>query len=340
MEIREKSFRVGVAAVGCALLLRLISGNALGVAMQMIAQPQVSAALVFLKTGRVVKVPQPELYIPQETLPEAVPPETVPAWQEEIRAQAVFSPQDAELIEVLNFSGYEPDITDLLQKPLSWELTGEGPTVLILHTHATEGYKDTEGYRSEDTLCNMVSVGQRLAELLEEAGVGVIHDTMLHDQPSYSGAYEHARSAVQEYLARYPTIRLVLDLHRDAIADGNGTQLAYTLQTPKGNAARMMLVMGSGSGGLSYPNWQENLSLAVKLQAQLEKTTPGICRPIGLRASRYNQDLSPGALLIEMGAAGNTRQEALLSAEFLADAIIDLAYGAKGMQNAYMHSLQ
>ena len=269
-----------------------------------------------------------------------VPPETVPAWQEEIRAQAVFSPQDAELIEVLNFSGYEPDITDLLQKPLSWELTGEGPTVLILHTHATEGYKDTEGYRSEDTLCNMVSVGQRLAELLEEAGVGVIHDTMLHDQPSYSGAYEHARSAVQEYLARYPTIRLVLDLHRDAIADGNGTQLAYTLQTPKGNAARMMLVMGSGSGGLSYPNWQENLSLAVKLQAQLEKTTPGICRPIGLRASRYNQDLSPGALLIEMGAAGNTRQEALLSAEFLADAIIDLAYGAKGMQNAYMHSLQ
>ena len=76
-----------------------------------------------------------------------------------------------------------------------------------------------------------------------------------------------------------------------------------------------------------HPKWQENMSLAVKLHAQLEKTCPGICRPISLRSQRFNQDLSTGALSIEVGAAGNTRQEALGGAEILAQAIIALSRG-------------
>ena len=89
-----------------------------------------------------------------------------------------------------------------------------------------------------------------------------------------------------------------------------------------------MLVMGSDKGSLSYPNWETNLALAVKLQAALEQTYPGLCKPIKLVASRYNQDLSTGALLVEVGTAGNTHAEALAAAEILAEGILALAKGA------------
>ena len=88
-----------------------------------------------------------------------------------------------------------------------------------------------------------------------------------------------------------------------------------------------MLVVGSDAGGLSHPHWQENMALAVKLHAQLEKNCPGICRPISFRSQCFNQDLSPGALLVEVGAAGNTRAEALLATEQLAQGILALAHG-------------
>ena len=89
-----------------------------------------------------------------------------------------------------------------------------------------------------------------------------------------------------------------------------------------------MLVMGSDKGSLSYPNWERNLALAVKLQAQLEQTYTGLCRPIKLVTSRYNQDLSTGALLVEVGTAGNTHAQAIRAAEYLAEGIVALAKGA------------
>ena len=92
-------------------------------------------------------------------------------------------------------------------------------------------------------------------------------------------------------------------------------------------SAQLMLVMGTNASGQEHPNWQENLSLGLKLQAVLQQKYPGICRPLALRAQRFNQDLSPGALLIEVGAAGNTRQEALTAMEALAEGILALAKG-------------
>ena len=89
-----------------------------------------------------------------------------------------------------------------------------------------------------------------------------------------------------------------------------------------------MLVVGTDYGGLRHPQWQENLSIALKLQIQLEELCPGICRNINLRTQRFNQDLSPGAMLVEVGASGNTRQEALRAAEVLAKGIISLAHGS------------
>ena len=137
-----------------------------------------------------------------------------------------------------------------------------------------------------------------------------------------------ARQSTTKILGEYPEISLVLDLHRDSMESSSGTQITATVPTAKGDAAQLMLVMGSDGNGQNHPHWEKNLSLAVKLHAQLEKNCPGICRPIQFRSQRYNQDLSNGALLVEVGAAGNTRQQALLAGEYLAQAIIALAYGS------------
>jgi stage II sporulation protein P len=112
------------------------------------------------------------------------------------------------------------------------------------------------------------------------------------------------------------------------VENNQGEQVRMTTQINGVSTAQLMLVVGTDAGGLTHPNWPENMSLAVKLHAQLEKNSPGICRPISFRSQRFNQDLSPGALIVEVGSAGNTRQEALLAVEQLGQAIIDLANGA------------
>ena len=222
-----------------------------------------------------------------------------------------------------------------MQKELDWQLRDEVPTVLILHTHGTESYRNTEGYkestqyRTEDENYNMISVGARLAACLEEGGIRVIHDKKPYDLPSYSGSYTQAREAIETVLTENPSVCLVLDIHRDAMTDAAGNQVSYTCETDRGTAAKLMLVSGSDAGGLDYPNWEENLTLAVKLQAVLQREVPGICRPLSFRTGRYNQDLFPNMLLVEVGTAGNTRQEALLAVEILADAILSVADGTE-----------
>ena len=174
----------------------------------------------------------------------------------------------------------------------------------------------------------MLSIGDEVARILGENGITAYHDRTLHDHPSYTGAYSHARTTTRELLERYPTIRLVLDLHRDALETGK-SQLRTHAVVRGEDSAQLMLVMGTDAGGLEHEHWEENLSLALKLQLQLERRSPGITRPINLRSQRFNQDLSTGALLVEVGAAGNTRQEALVAARELAMAIVDLSRGSE-----------
>lgn len=232
-------------------------------------------------------------------------------------------------------SGMKPDLETLLGRPLDWNLKSENPTVLILHTHATESYTksgerytETAAFRTLSEGHNMLSIGDRVAEILSQQGISVIHDRELHDYPSYNGSYNHARKSIEYYLSRYPSIQLVLDLHRDASGD-NDAQLRTLAQVSGEASAQLMLVVGTNAAGLHHPNWQENMALALKLHLQLERIAPGITRPINVRSQRFNQDLSPGALLIEVGAAGNTHAEALRAAEVLAEAIADLSKGAE-----------
>ena len=334
MDWEGKSLRIGAVTVAFAVLLRLAGSGLPGKLVTLLTGPEAVSAMLFFTTGRVVRPtapvqPEPETVATLPPLTE--PPETEGPSNEQ--ALPVFATEDASLVKVNSSCGYEADLPVLLQNPLSWDLTGTGPTVLILHTHGSESYQpdgtytESSRYRTQDMEHNMISVGDRLVQILEQNGVGVVHDRKAHDIPSYSSAYACSRESVQKYLEQYPTIRLVLDLHRDSVEDANGSQLRFTTEVEGQSVAQLMLVVGTDAGGLTHPDWPENMSLAVKLHAQLEKNAPGICRAISFRSQRYNQDLSTGALIVEVGSAGNTRQEALLAVEQLGQAILDLCHG-------------
>ncbi len=347
MDWEKTTLRVGAAAVAVAILFRLMSVGGLGVLTRALTSPEFAAAVLLMETGRAVKPgqtptapTQPEVAAPTQpevtapTQPETTAstepttPETVPETTAPEAAVAVFAEKDASLVSVNSVCGYEANVKALLQTPLSWDLTEEKPTVLIIHSHATESYKGTSGYRSKNEKKNVVAIGAALEKVLEKGGIQVVHDKTLHDSPSYNNAYNNARQSIEKYLKKYPSIRLVLDIHRDSVEDESGKQMQFTQKVDGTATARLMLVVGTDAGGLVHPNWPENMSLAVKLHAQLEKNTPGICRAISFRSQRFNQDLSPGALIVEVGSAGNTQKEALAAVRLLGNAIIDLAQGA------------
>jgi len=328
--MEQKVIRVSTMVIVGALLLRLLSAAGPTITVS----PELASFLFFLQTGRLIRPssisfsPPPEETIPtseQPTYP-LIPSPTEPAL-------LTFSPEAAEALSINCSFDYTADLSALLTQPLSWDLTGEAPTVLILHSHATESYTgtypETTAYHTTDTEENLISIGSHLANLLEEGGIRVLHDTTLHDTPSYNDAYINSRASAQDYLAQYPSIRLILDLHRDSYEDEDGNQIVRTVFSQGTQLAQLMFVVGTDYAGYEHPDWQKNLALALKLQTQLEGLCPGICRSINLRSQRFNQDLSPGSLLIEVGACGNSRQEALLAAEVLAEGILSLAHGSK-----------
>lgn len=328
MDVEKWSLRVGTAALVFAVAVRLGSVGVFGTALELLKTPEAVSVMLFLETGRIVRTiapkPQPMTQAQPDTEPETAPAEepTLP----------VFAAEDAALVKIKNVCGLETDVPAMLTTPLTWQLQTEEPTVLIVHSHGSECYENTENfkesgyYRTLETDYNMVSVGNRVAQILEAGGISVVHDTTLHDYPSYNSSYSNSRAGVKEYLEKYPSIRLVLDLHRDAVKDSSGNQVAFTTTVDGKKVARLMMVVGTNVR-LKHPNWPENMSLAVKLHALLEKQYPGICRPISFRNQRFNQDLSTGAMLIEVGSAGNDRQEALAAAEILAEAILELSSG-------------
>ena len=316
--MEDKALQVGAVVLTLALLLRLGGTWDRG-------QEELGRTLLFLSSGRLVT----------ENLPPETEPVTEPAAAAEEPEEAaipVFGESDEAFVQVS--TSWDVDILSLLQEPLEWNLKGDAPTVLILHSHATEsfekepGYEETSRYRTLDTGFNMVSIGARVAEILENGGIRVIHDQTLYDYPNYNDAYINAREAIEQHLQENPSICMVLDLHRDAAEDAAGRQKRSAVTINGVSTANLMLVMGSNKGNRTFPNWERNLALAVKLQAQLEQTNPGLCKPINLVTSRYNQDLSTGALLVEVGTAGNTHAEAMAAAEHLAAGILALENGA------------
>ena len=233
----------------------------------------------------------------------------------------------AQGVYIENRPGLDLDVAALASADLSLELPEEGPQVLIMHTHGSEAYTPdgTDTYvptgecRTLDTAKNVVRVGDEIARVLTEMGLTVVHDTQLYDYPEYNGAYDRSLAAVEAWLEQYPSIRVVLDVHRDALVGEDGTIYKPITTVGGEQAAQVMLVMGSNAL-YDHPGWQENLSLAVKIQKEMNTLWPTLARPIGLRENRYNQQTTTGSLLVEIGAHGNTLQEALAAARMFARA--------------------
>lgn len=318
MEQQKTVVFVGIGAMMLALVLRLATGG----------------AALSLRLWQV-----PAFFQPSDTVQATFPTETDPPPTESPTESLQIAPSDGDPVQLHDLVGYGPDVQALLQTPLVWDLRSDAPTVLILHTHGSESYtkQPTETYIEEspyqtyDARYNMISLGQELAHILEAGGIRVIHDQMLHDHPSYSDAYDHARQSIASYLAAYPSIQMVIDLHRDALDFAQDPQLSTSAQVNGQESAQIMLVAGTDVN-LDYPDWQDNLSLGVKLTAVLEKAYPGITRPIQLRAQRFNLDMTPGSLLVEIGANGDTHTQALTAVRALGEAILTLADGAN-LQN-------
>lgn len=319
MKENDHARRVGAAAILFALVLRLWSGG-----VPEILMPTKTEYEPTEKTGRTVRFSSSmQVFSPKfvETPPLSDP-----------EPAQLLPPRftDAERIELYYAAAVSPDIPALLEKKLEWQLYGEAPKVLILHTHGTESYTkqgesytETSAWRTTDEDYNMLSIGSYVGALLEEAGIPTVQDRELHDYPSYNGSYVDARKSIRELLEAYPSIELILDLHRDA-SGGTGGQLR-TQATVRGQpSAQLMVVVGT-----NQKHYEENLALGLKLHSQLEVQAPGIMRPLQLRNSRFNQDLCPGALIIEVGAAGNTHAEAITAAGELARAVIALAEGTR-----------
>ena len=324
--------QMGLWMIVFALLWKAVSGGGLQAVAQKLREPSVAAFLLYLETGRVVPVETastaPSAAAP--TQPSAAPTETTAPSKQTLR----FAREDGLRVELFNATAYGADMEQLVTEPLRWDLTEGGPKVLILHTHATESYTkagetyaESGEYRTLDAHYNMVSVGEALKAVLESYGIQVIHDCTLHDHPNYTGSYNASRKTVERYLQEYPGIELVLDLHRDAVELSNGRQMDTSAKVSGQESARLMLVMGTDAGGLNHPSWRENLKVAAQLHAKLEGDSPGLMRSLYLRKERFNQDLLPGMLLVEVGSAGNTRAEALVAAEALGHAIGAMRYG-------------
>lgn len=203
------------------------------------------------------------------------------------------------------------------------------PQVLIMHTHATESYEPYErdfydasfNSRTTDRSMNMAAVGDKIAEQLEAAGIGVIHDTTLHDYPSYNGSYDLSRETVQKYLDEYPSIKVVLDVHRDAIERESGERIAPLAEINGKNAAQVMIICGCDDGTMNMPDCMKNLRFACLLQRQMENDYPGLTRPVLFDYRKYNQDLTTGSILIEMGGHANSIEQAEYSGELVGKAL-------------------
>lgn len=279
----------------------------------------------------VEQTPVEEEPLDPEPVPvEAAPENGVPAKTLVPTGEAGYTV--AGRVYISNSTDHELEIQKL-SEPFDAGLTDEEPQILILHTHGSESYTPVPGteieysgdHRTTDNRYNVVAVGDAMARVFGELGISVLHDRTLYDYPSYSGAYDRSLAAIDSYLAQYPSIHFVLDVHRDAIEDTEGNE--YKVVSPvegAGNAAQITLVVGSDGSGLEHPRWMENLKLAAALQQHVSQTYPTLMRPILLRNSRYNQHATTGSLLLEMGAAGNSPEEAALAGELFARQMAEL----------------
>lgn len=218
-------------------------------------------------------------------------------------------------IYIQNASGLSYDLASMLADPLKIvkNNTAEQPTVMILHTHASEAYVDQSGARSEDPAHNVIYVGDVLTQVLQEQGIGVVHCREIIDSPSYNQSYNRAMDIIEQQMKQTPSLKMIIDLHRDSMITSSGLEYKVVSEIDGQTCSQLMFVMGTNAGGLNHPNWKSNLNFAVNLQKRILADYPTLMRPINLRKQRFNEQATTGSMILECGTSANTIQEAELA---------------------------
>ncbi len=277
--------------------------------------------------------------MPKEENPEIEKTEELPQIPEgafPIR-EVTISPKSADGylyydgIYVQDQSGKSPNIEEVLKKAEKLAYNSQEVQVLILHTHGSEAfaeedknyYQDSDSSRTQDKEKNIISVGKVLADELLKYGIKAIHNDTIHDYPSYNGSYNNALTTIEETLKKYPSIKVVIDVHRDSMVTNDGVKLKPIIMVEGQKAAQVMIVTGTDAGGLKHDSWQKNLSFSLKLQQEMNKKYPDFARPVNLRKSRFNQHMTEKSIILEVGTDGNTLSEAKKSAEMFASVLAE-----------------
>lgn len=302
---------------------------------------------VFLRTGgHITARPQNTPPVPDPTTPiytfptsedssETPLPEITTA-PEDIEERTLL-PADTEAylstqgVYLFNYTNQTMDLQTLASAQVGVDLSDDGPQILIMHTHGSEAYtmdgediyEESDSSRTTNESYNVVRIGEEMKRIFEEKGLTVIHDCTLYDYPQYSGAYSRSCEGVEAWLEQYPSIQVVLDIHRDALIGDDGTVYKAITEAGGSKTAQVLMIVGTDESA-EHPYWTNNLALAIQIQKELDARWPTLARPITLRSSRFNQQLTPGSLLIEVGSHGNTLQEALQGARLFADAAGDV----------------
>lgn len=231
-------------------------------------------------------------------------------------------------IKLSNATEYDVDLKTMCQEPLGFKLDYTGPEVLIMHTHTTECYDGDamtgEAERTTNESYNVCEIGSIVSNELEKKGIKTIHDKTIHDYPSYQGAYTRALSTIERNINEYPSIKVVLDIHRDAYIYPDGTKLKVSTNLDGQESAQVMLVLGTDSMGLSHPNWKSNLRFASRIQSTADAMYPNLMRPLNLRKERFNMHKTQGSILLEIGSNGNSLAEAKTAAKYIGGVIADV----------------
>ena len=256
--------------------------------------------------------------------------------EEENDAPVLHAADKAATVTINNETSYEVDVSSCLAANTSIRDNGEGPQVLIVHTHGSESYTPdaafpytpTETERTTDTKYNVVRVGDELQKVLEANGVQAVHIRDIFDSPAYSGSYDRSLAAIEEALTEYPSIQIVIDVHRDSILTDEGRAYKTSCTIDGEEMAQLMFVVGTDDGGLNHPDWRDNLNYVASLQYKLNRTYPGLMRPVNLRTQRFNQHARPGSMLVEVGSSGNTMPEALAAIRLFGKTLAEDLTGA------------
>ena len=197
--------------------------------------------------------------------------------------------------------------------------------IIIYHTHTCESYTQTKensykasgNFRTTNLNCSVVRVGKELESSLKKYKFNIVRNETKHDYPAYSGSYNRSLETIQGMLKKNKEAEIVFDIHRDAI--GSNSNYAPTVEINGEKVAQLMFVIGTNEGGGKHPNWKNNLKFAIKVQEKANEMYPGLFRNINLRSATFNQKVTNAASIIEVGATGNTLEEACRSMKYLAE---------------------